>query len=648
MLVEKCSTNRSEFKQIITCRRDPENPYLKYQDHHHTHTCRKNKGKRKDCRFHIPLPVLPGTKILHPLDEFERDTYGETAKEHFKLINVLMESFYKNPREISFADILDELKLTEQQYVLAIRSPLKSSRVFPVRSSLEVGINPYNYDILCLSESNMDIQFVYDEYGLAKYLVTYILKADAGLSKLLRQACADSDAGNDSLWKKFRRISNVFINGTLISAQEAVYLNLSMPLSRFSVAVVFINTAPIDSRVHMLKSKAELKNLEPEDTNVTVPDVFEKYANRNGLDNVCLADFMAIKTEHKNALGQIIYRDREKPKVIRFVGYSYDKDKANYFRIRCLLYLPWRDEKEDIEHQNCANLYFENRETIEANQRKYVTIPEDRLEKIFNELKKDYESDVQEEDEILQQYINENENDEDLEVDIFDQGGKKSGKKKKPKEERVDPNRFFSPVKVSEDNMLESLEILNRKQREFVMHILKCFKTGQNIPFCYFLSGAAGVGKSTVINAIFQLVTRHFDNLRGSNPETIKVLLTAFSGKAAFLINGTTLHAAFSLPIRGDQLSELSDSVANSVRCQLIDLKLLIIDEISMLGTKMFHWVHQRLVQVTGKNQPFGGISVLVVGDMNQLPPVGDHRIFIPLKRPNNNDIGKLIGPLSP
>lgn len=85
----------------------------------------------------------------------------------------------------------------------------------------------------------------------------------------------------------------------------------------------------------------------------------------------------------------------------------------------------------------------------------------------------------------------------------------------------------------------------------------------------------------------------------------------------------------------------------NTIRAKLINLKLLIIDEISMVGTKILHRVHQRLVQITGVNQPFGGISVIVVGDLHQLPPVGDRKVFVPFSNPNNNNFGKLFGPVS-
>lgn len=237
--------------------------------------------------------------------------------------------------------------------------------------------------------------------------------------------------------------------------------------------------------------------------------------------------------------GNIKMVKRERAKVIRYVRYSPKKEEAHFFREQCLLFLPWRNEQNDIEDKNSKQLYEENREMIERNQKKYVTIPEDQIDKLFEEAQQDDE-DSDDEDELLLHYIQE----QDDQVDILAQGGQV---KSKPKD--TTSKRYFCPEKVPQKDLLEILQTLNPEQRTFVMHILKCIKTGNYIPFHIFLSGAAGVGKSTVINATYQLATHHFDNVRGENPDTVKVLLTAFSGKAACIINGTTLHSAFALPV---------------------------------------------------------------------------------------------------
>ena len=56
---------------------------------------------------------------------------------------------------------------------------------------MEVGINNHNKDILYLMESNMDIQFVLEIYGLATYVINHIGKVDAGMCQMLRDAAAE-------------------------------------------------------------------------------------------------------------------------------------------------------------------------------------------------------------------------------------------------------------------------------------------------------------------------------------------------------------------------------------------------------------------------------------------------------------------------
>jgi len=379
--------------------------------------------------------------------------------------------------------------------------------------------------------------------------------------------------------------------------------------------------------------------MDDDDTNCLVADAFDRYERRTDLDNMCLADFVAVHKTKSRADG--LDQTAQHCKVIRYVRYSHKQDPVNFFREQCLLFLPWRSEQNDIMSKNCQTLYEENKSIIRDNQKKYVTIPEEEIDELFKNL--ETENGDNSDDDFDEDCYGGIGQEEQIEpVDILEQGGVTKPKSK------YKSKRYFTPQKFPFNTILSMLETLNSKQRLFVMEIMKRLKT-KKTPFYVFLSGAAGVGKSTVINAIHQLTTHYFDNIHGENPDSLKVLLTAFAGKAACIINGTTLHTAFALPfnqMRGS-LPELSNDVANTIRSQLVHLKLLIIDEISMVGTKIFHYVNQRLIQITGQNLPFGGVNVIVVGDLHQLPPVGDQKVFKPLQKPNNNPIGKLFGPVS-
>lgn len=354
---------------FISCKYDSANPYIAFQTHRHSHSCRKNK--KTECRFHFPFPVMPSTMILRPLDSDEEHKRKDGLG-NWEGIKELMAELYKNPIEMTFEEVLKKLQIDEDEYIFAIRCQLRRPDVYLKRSSLAVGINFYNSTILVLWEANMDLKPVLNEYGLANYIVNYISKPEAGLAKVLREAAQDENV--NSLWQKFRNISNKFLNCSLMSAQEAVYYNLSMSLSKSSRKVVYIDTQPSDQRVRMLKG---LKQIEADDTELFLQNVFEKYSVRdNRMKNVCLADFFAIYTagaakpknnsvptddhnideesedEEVGNENKDQQNLRKKPRVICSYRYNQQKDPANYYREQCLLYMPWQSELEDIEKQD--------------------------------------------------------------------------------------------------------------------------------------------------------------------------------------------------------------------------------------------------------------------------------------------------------
>ncbi|CAF4877058.1 unnamed protein product, partial [Rotaria magnacalcarata] len=148
--------------------------------------------------------------------------------------------------------------------------------------------------------------------------------------------------------------------------------------------------------------------------------------------------------------------------------------------------------------------------------------------------------------------------------------------------------------------------------------------------FFHFINGGAGVGKSTLIKAVYQSILRFYNSLPGSNPETNRAPLCAPTGKAATLIDGMTLHSFLSLPVNQckHKLVKLDNDISNRIGVKLKDLQLLIIDEISMVGFTMFQHVDARLQQIMRTKKPFGGISVIVLSDFNQLRPVVDNPLW--------------------
>ena len=99
----------------------------------------------------------------------------------------------------------------------------------------------------------MDIQSVLDVYACAMYIVSYISKAQKGISEILRVACDEARKGNATIKQQVRDIGNKFLNNFEISAQEAVYIVLELPIKKSSGQVVFVNTSPPEDRVKLLK-----------------------------------------------------------------------------------------------------------------------------------------------------------------------------------------------------------------------------------------------------------------------------------------------------------------------------------------------------------------------------------------------------------
>ena len=168
------SNNESLIEFIdnfLTCENNKCIPFITYLQHKHTHTCYKGRRKRKFCRFNFSLPVMPRTVILEP---FPKEDDLADVKQNFSNIRSLHEKFFRQEQDVSFETILSELGISEHDYILAIRSYIKRPQIFLKRGSLDVSINSYNIDILSLFESNIDIQFVLDEFDAANYVINYI------------------------------------------------------------------------------------------------------------------------------------------------------------------------------------------------------------------------------------------------------------------------------------------------------------------------------------------------------------------------------------------------------------------------------------------------------------------------------------------
>ena len=143
-----------------------------------------------------------------------------------------------------------------------------------------------------------------------------------------------------------------------------------------------------------------------------------------------------------------------------------------------------------------------------------------------------------------------------------------------------------------------------------------------------FLTGKAGTGKTTLLH---QIIATTYKN----------VMVAAPTGIAALNAKGVTLHSLFQLPLATfvptykeeaawpgnlnivTSKTLMKQQKMNTYKRRVLQkLELLIIDEVSMLRADTLDMINTVLKSIRGSSAPFGGVQVLFIGDLLQLPPV--------------------------
>uniref|UniRef100_A0A9J7WVU2 ATP-dependent DNA helicase n=1 Tax=Cyprinus carpio carpio TaxID=630221 RepID=A0A9J7WVU2_CYPCA len=188
-------------------------------------------------------------------------------------------------------------------------------------------------------------------------------------------------------------------------------------------------------------------------------------------------------------------------------------------------------------------------------------------------------------------------------------------------------DRDHGTVEKAKAQLQKVWDLLNDCTQYFETIAQLCVSGEKPQPFMYFLNGGAGVGKSHVIKCIFAEATKILRRLPCTQDLTDiskpTVLLAAFTGTAAFNISGKTLHCLLKLPRNLKPPYQGLGNSLDEIRADLSNAHILIIDEISMVSKQLFAYVNWRLQQIKGNQKPFGGLSILAVGDFFQLPPLG-------------------------
>ena len=272
---------------------DLRNLVLSFQKHVHSSTCRK----RGSCRFRFPHPPSGKTLIARRPDESDPTILRNVLKTNQQVLRKVREMMEdKNiPEEITLQSLLQKATVEPHLYERALELMKSGIGIKLQRQPSERWINQYNPKILQTWRANMDLQFIADPYSCIMYITSYMMKSERAVSELLKKVA--NECREDDVKSKLKKLGSVFLNNREVSAQEAAFRLLSLPLKYASRKVVFVNTAPRSKRMSMLNPQSILETMDDNDEDIFCTSLLDRYASRpNELENMSLAEFAATYT----------------------------------------------------------------------------------------------------------------------------------------------------------------------------------------------------------------------------------------------------------------------------------------------------------------------------------------------------------------
>ncbi|GFX30594.1 ATP-dependent DNA helicase [Trichonephila clavipes] len=150
------------------------------------------------------------------------------------------------------------------------------------------------------------------------------------------------------------------------------------------------------------------------------------------------------------------------------------------------------------------------------------------------------------------------------------------------------------------------MRLSNEKQKG-LLHVISHLLSPDRTRFQIFFTSPAGCGKTFVIKLFMEIYNRYTDNDGYGQ-----------SCKAAVAISGTTVHIALKISL--SRLLPLHSETAQQYRTLFKYIKVIIIDEISMISAQLLLKVDSRMKQITGNFQlHFGGLDIILIGDLCQI-----------------------------
>ena len=411
-----------------------------------------------------------------------------------------------------------------------------------------------------------------------------------------------------------------------VGLYEASDQLLGDPLYKKSATVQYIDVSMPDKRSRRIKNYETLKDIEekcPQSEDIFQPGLIDTfYPNRpKHLEDVCLYDFVANYDYHSKE-GKREYKKLTKPRLVNHRIFDPEKEdqRESYYYSLILLFVPFTDENRLLLANETAeeafNRLMSSHDKCSAHHARLQKMLEAQANiKKINEARQDsgkVEPVVREDDDP--QLLGEAKNAMQEVFDMNVNAGNVLSLDERIRMLNADQRRVFDRIKD---------HLLHQKRHED-----KQCQQDDYVPLTMFVSGVGGTGKSFLIEAIKALIK----SLWSSND--LLCAVAAPTGLAAFNIGGITMHRLFQLPIEhpNDKNTSgfwpLTRDSQKAMRTTLRNLKMLIIDEVSMVSSLNLAYINLRLQEIFGGSECFGSKNVLFVGDLLQLPPVKGEPVF--------------------
>jgi hypothetical protein len=280
---QKCTKSDEEIvtfiDRYVSCALPDDEPEFKQkvlqsQKHNHSNYCRK----KNDCRFGFPKPPSNETLIAREPEDENKSAILKRSRAVLQKVKQSIEDEELMEECTDLQSLLAKCGLDEQTYKDALSVSQRKTTIVLKRSLQEKCINQYNATLYKAWGANLDIQFVVDPFAVIMYIAAYMTKSERNMGELLKQTAKEyRDA---DIHKQLKKLGSTFLNKREVSAQEAAYRMLAIPLRKFSREIVFVNTDKKCDRAGKLKHHTVLQDKDDDDCDIFETSLLDRYAAR--------------------------------------------------------------------------------------------------------------------------------------------------------------------------------------------------------------------------------------------------------------------------------------------------------------------------------------------------------------------------------